>query len=60
MKTFKVVNQIKYIIYVSRIPSMSPGVIQIPQDFLISDQKLESLIHHVFGDPARLLDRGNA
>jgi hypothetical protein len=39
---------------------MSPGVIQIPQDFLISDQKLESLIHHVFGDPARLLDRGNA
>nr|CAH0111021.1 unnamed protein product [Daphnia galeata] len=39
-----------------RIPSLSPGVIEIPQDFLILDQKLETLIHHVFGNPARLLD----
>ncbi len=51
----------KYIIFfITRIPSLIPGVIEIPQKFLILDQKLESLIHHVFGDPARLLDHGNA
>jgi hypothetical protein len=42
------------------IPSLSPVVIEITQDFLILDQKLESLIHHFFGDLARLLDYGNA
>jgi hypothetical protein len=48
------------IFFITRIPSLSPGVIEIPQDFLILDQKLETLIHHVFGNPARLLDHGNA
>lgn len=42
------------------IPSLSLGVIEIPPDFLILDKKLESLIHHVFGDLARLLDHGSA
>ena len=42
------------------IPLLSPGVIEIQQDFLILDQKLEFLIHHFFCDLARLLDHGNA
>jgi hypothetical protein len=45
----------KYIIFFTRIPSLSPRVNEIPQDFLILDQKLESLRD----DPACLLDHRN-
>ena len=41
-------GMINNIFLITRIPSLSPWVIEIPQEFLILDQKLESLIHYVF------------
>ena len=44
-----------------RPPALSQGVIEIPQEFLLPqttsyDGNITSLIHHVFGNPANLLD----